>query len=305
MLKSKNISITIGLLVWLVFIIVKSPIVASSITYVQVLILAAPLWLIPLTWQLLDTPDWINYLGVPFAVLLAIAFCFEPGFKITFLTIPWLFLTTSLAFQKLLDWRISKSLEISHLAQLAAYLYLPIGAAWAFADRLDFQPLGFDATIVLLTVAHFHYAGFLLSTIAAFALKNVRRNRKIIIGWFVILGVPMVAIGITTTHLKLSFWIEVFAVTVMVLGGFMTGFLHCLLGWENRQQNYGKYWLIAGLALIIGMCLALGYGYRHIYLIHTLTIPWMYAVHGTLNAIGFALPAVLGWYYYILAKRVF
>lgn len=34
---------------------------------------------------------------------------------------------------------------------------------------------------------------------------------------------------------------------------------------------------------------------RHVYLIPALSIPWMYAVHGTLNAIGFALPAVFGW----------
>lgn len=299
MLKRKNLSILIGFLVWLVFSLVDLPASTSSLAYVQLLILAAPLWLIPLTWQLLDTPEWTGYLGVPFAILLAIAFYFEPSSKIALFTLPWLFLTLILAFQKLMDWSVAKSLEISHLTQLAAYLYLPIGAAWAYADRLGFSPLGFDATIILLTVAHFHYAGFLLPTIAAFALKNTSTKWQNTIGWLVIFGIPFVAIGITTTHLNLPVWIEVFAVTIMVLGGFITGLLHCFLGWENRRQNFGKLWFLAGMALMIGMTLAFGYGWRHVYLIPALSIPWMYAVHGTLNAVGFALPAILGWTYYI------
>jgi len=304
MLKSENLPILIGFLVWIVSSLVDFPATTFSLTYVQILILAAPLWLIPLTWKLLDTPEWTSYFGVPFAILLAIAFYFEPSSKIALLTLPWLFLTTILAFQKLTDWRVAKSLEISHLTQLAAYLYLPIGAAWAFADRLGFRPLGFDATIVLLTVAHFHYAGFLLPTITAFALKHISTSWRKVIGWLVIFGIPSVAIGITTTHLDLPVWIEVAAVTIMVLGGFIAGLLHCFLGWENWHKNYGKLWLLAGLALMIGMTLAFGYGWRHIYLIPALSIPWMYAVHGTLNAVGFALPAVLGWAYYTRSNEV-
>ena len=303
MLKSGNLPILIGFLVWFVFGLISFPDSTFSLSYVQILILAAPLWLIPLAWQLLDTKEWVGYLGVPSAICLAIAFCFLPSWKTALLVLPWLLLTTILAFQKLTDWRVAKSLEVSHLTQLAAYLYLPIGAAWAFADRLGFRPLDFDATIVLLTVAHFHYAGFLLPTIAAFALKNIESKWRNTMGWLVILGIPLVAIGITTTHLGLPMGIEIFAVTIMALGGFITGLLHCFLGWENKHQTYGKLWFIAGIALMIGMALAFSYGWRSVYLIPTLTIPWMYAVHGTLNAIGFALPAILGWYYYIIDEK--
>ena len=304
MLKRKNLPILIGFLVWLIFALVDFPSSTFSLTYLQILILAAPLWPIPLAWQLLDTPEWVSYFAIPFAILLAIAFCFEPSFTITILTIPWLLLTTILAFQKLIDWRVVKSLEITHLTQLAAYLYLPIGAAWAFADRLGFRPLDFDGTIVLLTVAHFHYAGFLLPTITAFILKNSSTKWQNVIGWLVILGIPTVAIGITTTHLNLPVWIEVVAVTIMVLGGFTTGLLHCFLGWEKRYQVYGQLWFLTGVALMAGMFLAFGYGWRHVYLIPTLSIPWMYAVHGTLNAVGFALTAILGWAFYLRGNQV-
>ena len=304
MLKSENIPVLIGFVVWLGFGLLRFPDSTFTLTYVQILILAAPLWLIPMTWQLLDTPEWIGYLGAPTSIILAIAFCLSPSLLAAALSLPWLLLTTILAWQKLKDWRIGRSFEIHHLCQLAAYLFLPIGAAWAFADRLGFRPLDFDATIVLLTVAHFHYAGFLLPTIAAFALKNMATKWNKLIGWSVILGIPLVATGITTTHLNLPIWIEVIAVTLMVVGGFTTGLLHCFLGWRNWTTSYGKLWLLAGFALMIGMTLALGYGWRHYFIIPVLTIPWMYAVHGTLNAVGFALPAVLGWIYYWRSNRI-
>ena len=304
MLKSENIAISIGFFIWTVFSLISLPTTAFSLNYVQILILAAPLWLIPSLWQLLDTPEWIGYLGVPAGVLLAIGFLIKPSILAALFSIPWLLLTTILAGQKLNDWGVAKSLTSPHLCHLSAYLFLPIGAAWAFADRLGFQPLDFDATIVLLTAAHFHYAGFILPTIAAFALPKFNQKWNRIIAWAVILGIPLVAIGITGTHLDLPTWIEVLAVTIMVFGGFSTGLLHSGLGWKNLKKGYGKLWLLAGLALMAGMLLALGYGWRHYYLIPTLTIPWMYAVHGTLNAVGFAVPAILGWTFYVRSNRI-
>lgn len=298
MFTSKNIPAGIGFFLWLLLTFNWLPVSTFSLTYVHILVLAAPLWLIPLAWQLLDVEDWTKFLGVPASISLGIAFLFEPSLISGILTIPWLFLTAVLAWTKLMDWRIDKSRIIHHLCQLSAYLFLPIGAAWAFADRLGFQPMGFDSTIVLLTVAHFHYAGFLLPTITALALPNVPDQWGRLIGWSVILGIPLVAIGITTTHYNLPIWIEVLSVTVMTFGGFMTGLLYLLLGWKNKAKGFGILWLLAGLALMIGMVLAFCYGWRSVFIIPILSIPWMYAVHGTLNAVGFALPAVLGWSFY-------
>lgn len=304
MMQTENIGIVIGFIVWLLFGILSFPHSTFSLNYVQVLILAAPLWLIPLTWQMLDTPDWLTYISTPASILLALSFLFSLSVLIALLTIPWLIMTVALALQKLNDWRVAKSRSIHHLCQLFAYLFLPIGAAWAFVDRLGFQPLGFDSTIVLLTVAHFHYAGFLLPTIAALVVKNIMSSWNTFIGWAVILGIPLVAIGITTTHFDLPIWIEVMAVTIMFIGGFGIGLLYCFWGGKHWRTVYGKLWIVGGIALLAGMSLALGYGWRHYYLIPTLTIPWMYVVHGTLNAVGFALPTILGWKFYWRSKRI-
>jgi hypothetical protein len=55
-------------------------------------------------------------------------------------------------------------------------------------------------------------------------------------------------------------------------------------------------WLIAGVSLAGGMLLA-GLHASRLALppLPWLDLPWMLALHGTLNAIGFSLAAVLAW----------
>jgi hypothetical protein len=55
-------------------------------------------------------------------------------------------------------------------------------------------------------------------------------------------------------------------------------------------------WVVAGLSLLFGMGLALLYAARGQMLpLPWLDIPWMRALHGTANALGFALCGALGW----------
>jgi hypothetical protein len=118
------------------------------------------------------------------------------------------------------------------------------------------------------------------------------------LGITVVSGVPLVAIGITATQFHFPFWMETIAVFIMVFGGFSIGCFHFILGWQNKAFLYGLFWMIAGLALMSGMILAMLYGLRNVVIIPFLSIPWMYSVHGTLNAIGFAFPALFGWVLY-------
>lgn len=59
-------------------------------------------------------------------------------------------------------------------------------------------------------------------------------------------------------------------------------------------------WALAGVALAASMVLAGLYGTRALFPVAGLDIPWMRALHGSANAIGFALAGVLGW---VLAER--
>ena len=110
-----------------------------------------------------------------------------------------------------------------------------------------------------------------------------------------IFGIPLVAIGLLFNQFQIIPFFEPIAVTILTISGIAVGIFHLMLGISERSNSYAKWWVLAGLALIIGMLLALCYGWRAYYPIPMLSIPFMYALHGTLNAIGFAIPAIIGW----------
>ncbi|MEM8523150.1 MAG: YndJ family transporter [Bacteroidota bacterium] len=279
----KNKVFLLGLLVWLMAIFRFFPFQPKELNYVKILILAAPLWLMPLALEIMRFELNVRWTALLLAGILAISFCLSPSILAAVLSIPWLFFALWLSWK---TWQARRD----NLSHLLAALFLSVGAAWAFADRLGFEAFGFDSTIVLLTAAHFHYAGFCLMLIAGWT-----ERKSAIYG--VLVGVPMVAIGISSSHLNGPPLLEVMAVTIMVAAGIWVGLLHLLLTKKMQFRAHAWLWLLAGLALISGMVLALLYGWRYYFPIPSLSIPSMYALHGTLNAIGFAAPALIAWWY--------
>lgn len=309
MLKSKYknglIPILLGFFIWLMIVFKWWPFSFFSLDYVQILILSAPLFLIGLSFKNDNFSQKRIWITLLLSLFVAFSFSLEQGLFAGLINIPWLLFCSFLLFKEIKSRQKDDKQSRKNPVQLAAFIYLLIGALWLMADRLDYQPLGFDPMIVLLTVAHFHFAGYLLLIITSwivpfFSSKMMNWVTMILVG-----GVPLVAIGITTSHFGFPSWIETFSVIVMVVGGIAVGILHLILAWRNRKYFFGLFWMIGGIALIGGMSLALLYGLRNVVLIPFLTIPWMYAVHGTLNAIGFALPVVLGWFLYFKKEKKF
>ena len=114
--------------------------------------------------------------------------------------LPWLAMTLALAFSSLRRFVRNPHLQLPELSILASTLYLPVGGVWALFDQTNFQPLGFSGLIVLLTGVHFHYAGFALPRLTGLWLTQ--QPQKVLFKtatWGVIAGVPLVAIGITTS----------------------------------------------------------------------------------------------------------
>lgn len=293
--KETKLWASIGLLGWLIFTVLKLPVSPFQIGYVQILILAVPTFLLPFAGFLLCFSKKEVGSGVLSGLILALAFILEKSQFAAILTLPWLLWTVWMALSKFQKWLNKRTWDIAELNILATSLFLPVGAAWAFADRLDFRPFDFDATITLLTAAHFNYAGFILPLLTGLILSKFQNKRVKTFGISVIIGVPLVAIGITTSHFLLPEFIETACVTILASSAFGIGFLHVIFAFKNG----GKFrWLFAlsGIALMAGMTLAMGYGWRFYVPISFLSIPWMYAVHGTLNALGFALPGVLAWF---------
>lgn len=227
---------------------------------------------------------------------LLLAYLQEPGIVAALLALPWMLVSIWLlgnALQKLL----LSPMTLADKVQFAAYLYFPIAPLAAFSDRLDWAPLGFSSIIILLTAAHFHYAGFLLPWV----LANLLRQREPStlqrwVAWAVLLGIPAVAVGITSAQFGVDPWLETFAATLMALGGLGVAVWHAGLALDSGQS-----WLqrLATLGLFLclgtGMTLALLYGWRNYFPLSFLSIPWMYALHGTMNTLGVGVFGILVW----------
>lgn len=208
--------------------------------------------------------------------------------------LPWLLLCLGLALTNLRELLVRKPRTLAPWVRLAAHLYLPVGSVWTLFYQAGIQPLGFPPVIVLLTGVHFHYAGFALPWLTGRWLgrrPHGRSGRVCAAG--VMAGVPLVALGITSSQLGLPPSVETVAVTV--LAGSAFGVSHGYLVWSGQTRGASRYlFALGGLALALGMVLALLYGWRTAVPLEWVTIPAMYTVHGSLNSWGFCLPCILG-----------
>lgn len=227
---------------------------------------------------------------------LLLAYLQVPGIVAALFALPWLLVSLWL-FDRALQKLLLSPLTLVDKVQFAAYLFFPIGPLAAFSDRLGWAPLDFSPIIILLTAAHFHYAGFLLPWV----LSNLLRQRAPSIlqrwvAWAVLLGIPAVAVGITSAQFGVDPWLETSAATLMALGGLGVAFWQAGLALESRQALSQRFAML-GLFLCLGtgMILALLYGWRSYFPLPFLSIPWMYALHGTLNTLGVGVFGILVW----------
>ena len=260
-------------------------------TYVRVVLSIAPV-VVCLAWSVEGRR------GPPLAFSLASALLFGASVFVSSLAVwgalPWLSACCWRAGVVVAEVVRVKPGALAPWADLAAHLYLPVGGIWALFDQAHFQPLGFAAVIVLLTGVHFHYAGFALPWLTS-RLLSLRSQGAVmrLCALGVIAGVPLVAIGITSSQLDMPRWVETAAVTV--LAGSAFGVSHGYLAWSGDLGGVARWCFLAGgLALALGMVLALLYGWRYHFPIAWVTIPAMYTLHGTLNSWGFCLPCIVG-----------
>lgn len=265
-------------------------------TWLYRILLMGPMLVVPVGIQILTERSRISF-SLPYlysfisALLLVLAtYCLPAGILTAALSLPWLLFTILLALFTF------RNRQFFPLASVLAASFLPVAAAWMTADRLGWQPLGFDPVIVLLTGIHFHYAGFALASLTAL-LPNTIAKRYLSIG--LLPGVAGVAIGITSTQLAGPAWIEILGVTTMVTVGIGVAIQQLRAAWRTGTPVLISLFLSFGsIALAGGLSLALLYGWRFHYQWEWLTIPWMYATHGLLNSLGFTLFSFLGHYQY-------
>jgi hypothetical protein len=192
------------------------------------------------------------------------------------------------------------SVPLDQLVADLGVLYLPVGAAWWVLSRKGGGFLQFDAAIVTLTAAHFHFAGFAAATIAALVggslgsgtaprwLTATYQPAALIVG----LGPPLVAVGITFSPRvevlsAITLALGVLGMAVVMLAGATRAAL------AERRPAAGLGIAFSGLCLFVTMALAVGYATGEFTGAQALPIPTMVRLHGLLNVLGFATVGLL------------
>ncbi|MBZ6495130.1 YndJ family transporter [Natrinema longum] len=272
----------------------------------------AALVLVPLGLGVLEsprdaTPPSAPYRGAavgqfPAALALVVALTAPQGsLAAVALTVPWLGVTGTIALCGLGRLVDRGGGPLPDLAIDAGLLYVPVAAAFlclhAAGVSLRFAPI-----IVLLTGVHFHYAGFALPLVVGLTGRHLAgadgRFPATVAGRatagttvVVVAGILLIAIGITFSPL-----IEVVAVVAFTAGvvGFALRTLRDVVPTVARLP--GLLLAVAALSLCWTMALALAFAYASLPGTAVLvTIPEMIRWHGSVNAFGFALPALLAF----------
>jgi hypothetical protein len=264
------------------------------------LFILAPLVIVPLGYRLLEIaspgsrpPAVVVRLMPVGAGLLVISFWLLPaGAVAATFAMPWLAITvwTALAAGA----RLARDPErfrpgVRHATD-AAVAFLTVGATFAVIDRLGIRPFGLSSTIILLTAVHFHFAGFVLPL--AGALAYGRRPSR----WLeaalcaVLIGIPVTALGFL--GLPLANWV---GAVLTASGGLVIGVATILIARTLLRRSAVALAVIAGASLLVSMPMAVVYATGTLLGTAWFDIGDMAAIHGALNALGFALAVMVAW----------
>jgi hypothetical protein len=233
----------------------------------------------------------------PVAALLTIAsFFFEKGVLSAALASAWLVLNVLIALLGFLRLTSRRFHRIEELSIAAGLLYLPVAGAWLVVYRLGIQPFGYGEMIILLTVVHFHFAGFATPIIAGMsgrvlAGRNYPHRVLTAVVLAIVAAMPLVAAGIT-----FSPWIGFVGALLLTTGVVLLAVL--TVGWVRPAIN-SVAWrillLIGAIASCVAMVLASLYAYSLATHTLILTIPTMALTHGLLNSFGFVTCSLVAW----------
>jgi hypothetical protein len=302
----------LGAFLWLAFAVYTGA-GPLAVGWAHALLLLGPLVVVPigleLAWGAGGGPlaRVVRVLQLPAAALVAGAYVLGPGARAAVLVLPWLLIAGLIALTGVLRalqrFRHHRFPPIADVSIDAGLVYLAVGAAWATADRAGVRPLDFSPDIVLLTAIHFHFAGFALPIATGLAARRLPGWPARLAAAGVIVGVPFVAVGITATQLGRTVGIEILAAWLMAAAGVLSAWVHLDLAGRSVGEAPASarlLWNVAAPCLLFSMVLAALYGARYLLPVPWLDIPWMRALHGTANALGFAVAGLTGW---LLAER--
>ena len=288
-----------GLIVWLLLLLTPSA-DSAHIELIHKAAFFAVLVIVPLGLSIVAGENSALYRLIVFAQPVAVvptivSFFFSMGPSSAALAGAWLIFTGLVALFGVSRLFSRGLFPIAELSIDAGLLYLPVGAAWLVIYRLGVQPFGYGETIILLTVVHFHFAGFAAPIVAGAsgrALSDTEYPRTLfaVSVFGIVAAMPLVAAGITFAPL-LGLVGALLLTTGLVLLAIIT------IGWVCRvvEPSSRALLVIGAVSSCVAMVLACLYAYSLVSKTLILTISTMAMTHGLLNAFGFAACSLIAW----------
>lgn len=233
----------------------------------------------------------------PVAALPAIAsFYLETGPLSASLSAAWFILTALIALIGLMRLTSRGLYSIEELSINAGLLYLPVAGVWLIVYRLGIQPFDYGETIILLTVVHFHFAGFAAPIIAGMSgrVLATQKHPRVVFRFSVfaiVASMPLVAAGIT-----LSPWMGLIGTLLLSVGLVTLAVL--TVGWvipAIAPLSTRLLLFLGALSSCTAMVLACLYAYSLPMKLLIIDIPTMALTHGILNAFGFVACSLVAW----------
>jgi YndJ-like protein len=272
----------VGLLLWAVGVAIVQP------GWSPALLMFGPLVLYPLLFEMMEEHNLRRVALLAFLPALA-SYAFDQGTVAGALALPWLGFTLVLAGHRLL-----KEVRGRQYGIVLIKGYLIVGACWLVLARLGQRPLEFSHAIVHATAVHFHYAGFVLPIVALQWLRSAPGRRGAILISALLLGVPLVAAGITLSALAID-WVELLAVCFFVAACIWFALEQVRFALALRRGQGRILLIVSSVSLLTAMSLALLYALGNHWKQDWLDINWMLRTHGPIQVFGFALPGVVAW----------
>lgn len=238
--------------------------------------------------------------ALPAAFLLVGAFAYPPSWLAAGLSVPWMVTTWLVATDGLARLLRRGPRPVEELVIDLGALGVAAGGVWVVLSRRYDSVLGFSNQVALLTAVHFHYAGFAAPTLLGLAGRALRGGAPRALAAALLLAVPVLAWAIQARVPRL----EHAAGWLMVLAGWG---LACAQLWAAHARrptpqapalrpDSRVLLTISALSLFFALGLAAVFAARSAWVVPwVLDIDRMALLHGTANAVGFALAGLLGW----------
>ena len=297
-----RISAAVGLAMWLLLLLTTTSNLRET-ELIHKVVFFGMLVIVPLGLSVVPAQEPQGFLyrlavwSQPIAAIPAIAsFFVDVGPGAAALSCVWLVVTILIAMFGIARFSSRGVYPVEEFSIDAGLLYLPVAGVWLVVYRLGIQPFDYGETIVLLTVVHFHFAGFAAPIIAGMS-GRVLATRKHPSWLFrfsvfaIVAAMPLVAAGIT-----FSAWLGLIGTGLIAAGLVMLAVLN--VGWVIRAIvpfSSRLLLLIGALCSCSAMVLACLYAYSLPMKILIIDIPTMALTHGILNAFGFVACSLLAW----------